>query len=156
MEYNTKTGRWTIETGEMLLIDCVGHLAVVSFSFWNRTWALTTRDKILIGGGHDEEGRKGDQTSDQGISRADSGNAIVEPDYPGKCAYPAGRYGFDQPHTANARAVCSICCPYNITCKTRHRTFDDLDNPRSASTPPEVWNPAPAQDGRDTKRISTS
>ena len=156
MEYNTKTGRWTIETGEMLLIDCVGHLAVVSFSFWNRTWALTTRDKILIGGGHDEEGRKGDQTTDQGISRADSGNAIIEPDDPGKCAYPAGRYGWDLPHTANPRAVCSICCPYNLTCRIKHRTYDDINNPRSSTAAPEVRDPASAQDWRDSKRISTS
>ena len=89
---------------------------------------------------HEKRG-EGNPARIEGAGQSDPGNAVIEPDGKEQCAYPAGRYGFDEPHTANARAVCSIACPYNLPCKIKHRTFDDINQPRGSVTPPQNRNP---------------
>lgn len=83
--------------------------------------------------------RERDKATVEREHRNDPGNAELKPDDPRRCAYPAARYGWDGDplnRKPTDRAVCSICCPYNLTCPVKHRTFDDINNPRDARTPP--------------------
>ena len=104
---------------------------------------------LMAEGGGYETGRKRDPATVEGKRGTDKGDAKLEPDDTRVCLSPADRYGYEG-FGESGNAVCSICCAHNLTCKIKHRTFDDIGAPRSASQKP---NTGQGQEGPEAKDL---